>query len=226
MGLKFKKTIIIFIIVLILILGVILIKNNYKNSKNGNNISNKSADEIENLILNIGSYEAKANITIKSNKNQNTYVVKQKYNKEGNLYRQEILEPSGIAGTLIQYDGKDLTIKNTNLNVKKIYENYSYIESNILSLASFIEDYKQSESKEIKEENGIVTLQVKLSSNNKYTMEKTLYINKNENKIEKMEIKDTTQNVRIYILYNEIEFNNIPKEEVLAFSITITDSNI
>lgn len=223
---KFKKTIIIFIIVLILILGVILIKNNYKNSKNGNNISNKSADEIENLILNIGSYEAKANITIKSNKNQNTYVVKQKYNKEGNLYRQEILEPSGIAGTLIQYDGKDLTIKNTNLNVKKIYENYSYIESNILSLASFIEDYKQSESKEIKEENGIVTLQVKLSNNNKYTMEKTLYINKNENKIEKMEIKDTTQNVRIYILYNEIEFNNIPKEEVLAFSITITDSNI
>ncbi len=223
---KFKKTIIIFIIVLILILGVILIKNNYKTSKNGNNISNKSADEIENLILNIGSYEAKANITIKSNKNQNTYVVKQKYNKEGNLYRQEILEPSGIAGTLIQYDGKDLTIKNTNLNIKKIYENYSYIESNILSLASFIEDYKQSESKEIKEENGIVTLQVKLSNNNKYTMEKTLYINKNENKIEKMEIKDTTQNVRIYILYNEIEFNNIPKEEVLAFSITITDSNI
>lgn len=211
---------------LILILGVILIKNNYKTSKNGNNISNKSADEIENLILNIGSYEAKANITIKSNKNQNTYVVKQKYNKEGNLYRQEILEPSGIAGTLIQYDGKDLTIKNTNLNIKKIYENYSYIESNILSLASFIEDYKQSESKEIKEENGIVTLQVKLSNNNKYTMEKTLYINKNENKIEKMEIKDTTQNVRIYILYNEIEFNNIPKEEVLAFSITITDNNI
>lgn len=223
---KFKKTIIIFIIVLILILDVILIKNNYKTSKNGNNISNKSADEIENLILNIGSYEANANITIKSNKNQNTYVVKQKYNKEGNLYRQEILEPSGIAGTLIQYDGKDLTIKNTNLNVKKIYENYSYIESNILSLASFIEDYKQSESKEIKEENGIVTLQVKLSNNNKYTMEKMLYINKNENKIEKMEIKDTTQNVRIYILYNEIEFNNIPKEEVLAFSITITDNNI
>ena len=204
---KFKKTIIIFIIVLILILDVILIKNNYKTSKNGNNISNKSADEIENLILNIGSYEAKANITIKSNKNQNTYVVKQKYNKEGNLYSQEVLEPSGIAGTLIQYDGKDLTIKNTNLNVKKIYENYSYIESNILSLASFIEDYKQSESKEIKEENGIVTLQVKLSNNNKYTMEKTLYINKNENKIEKMEIKDTTQNVRIYILYNEVEIN-------------------
>lgn len=223
---KFKKTIIIFIIMLILILGVILIKNNYKTSKNGNNISNKSADEIENLILNIGSYETTANITIKSNKNQNTYVVKQKYNKEGNLYSQEVLEPSGIAGTLIQYDGKDLTIKNTNLNVKKIYENYSYIESNILSLASFIEDYKQSESKEIKEENGIVTLQVKLSNNNKYTMEKMLYINKNENKIEKMEIRDTTQNVRIYILYNEIEFNNIPKEEVLAFSITITDNNI
>lgn len=211
---------------LILILGVILIKNNYKTSKNGNNISNKSADEIENLILNIGSYETTANITIKSNKNQNTYVVKQKYNKEGNLYSQEILEPSGIAGTIIKYDGKDLTIKNTNLNVKKIYENYSYIESNVLSLASFIEDYKQSENKEIKEENGIVTLQVKLSNNNKYTMEKTLYINKNENKIEKMEIRDTTQNVRIYILYNEIEINTTSKEEILAFHVKTYEEDI
>ena len=98
-------------------------------------------------------------------------------------------------------------------------------------MASFIEDYKQSESKEIKEENGFkltvgIDNKFNISNNNKYTMEKTLYINKNENKIEKMEIKDTTQNVRIYILYNEIEFNNIPKEEVLAFSITITDNNI
>ncbi len=223
---KLKKIIIIFIIMSILVLGVILIKNNYKTSKNGNNISNKSADEIENLILNIGSYEANANITIKSNKNQNTYVVKQEYNKEENLYSQEIIEPSEISGIIIQYDGKDLAIKNTNLKLKKIYENYSYIESNILSLASFIEDYKQSNKKEIKEENGIVTLQVKLFNNNKYTMEKMLYINKNENKIEKMEIKDTTQNVRIYILYNEIKLNNIPKEEVLAFSITVTDNNI
>ena len=44
-------------------------------------------------------------------------------------------------------------------------------------------------------------------------------INKNENKIEKMEIKDTTQNVRIYILYNEIEINSLKRDDVLAFRL-------
>lgn len=223
---KHKKTMIIGIIIIIFVIILILIKTNYKTSKNGNNISNKSADEIEKYILNIESYEANANIIIQSNKNKNTYVVNQKYNRENNLYSQEILEPSVIAGTTIKYNGKDLIIENTNLNVKKIYNEYKYIGSSILSLAEFIEDYMQCENKILKEENGIVTLQAKLSNNNKYTMEKTLYINKKENKIEKLEIKDATQNARIYILYNEIKINKTPKEEVLAFSITVTDNNI
>ena len=45
-----------------------------------------------------------------------------------------------------------------------------------------------------------------------YFCEKILYINKEEGKIEKLEIKDRTQNARIYILYNEIEINELSKE--------------
>ena len=41
-----------------------------------------------------------------------------------------------------------------------------------------------------------------------------------------MEINDITQNIQIYILYNEIEINILPKEEILAFSIEAFKENI
>ena len=45
-------------------------------------MSNKSADEIKEYILNIESYKAIAEVTIKSNKNENTYKLEQKYNRK------------------------------------------------------------------------------------------------------------------------------------------------
>ena len=52
------------------------------------------------------------------------------------------------------------------------------------------------------------------------------YLAKSQGKIEKMEINDITQNIQIYILYNEIEINKLPKEEILAFSIEAFKENI
>ena len=88
-----KKIIGVLASIAVLIIITIFIKNNYKISKTGNNISNKSIDEIEDYILNIESYSANANIEISSNKTKNIYVVEQKYKKENNLYTQKIIEP-------------------------------------------------------------------------------------------------------------------------------------
>ena len=74
------------IIVLILFLIVLMIyffinKNNKLFNKNfniGNNITNKSIQEIEEYILNISSYEAELEVTVQSNKNTNKYILKQK----------------------------------------------------------------------------------------------------------------------------------------------------
>ena len=138
------KKIIISCLVLILIISTIFfIKNNYKSIKLGNNIINQSADKIKKYILNIESYKANVQITITSNKNTNTYEAIQEYNKEDNLYKQEILAPQNLAGTIFEYDGVNLQIKNTELNLSKIYENYNYIGSNELSLNAFIEDYNR-----------------------------------------------------------------------------------
>ena len=47
-------------------------------------MSNKSADEIKEYILNISSYEAEVEINVISNKNQNKYKAKQQFVKEDN----------------------------------------------------------------------------------------------------------------------------------------------
>ena len=62
-------------------------------------------------------------------------------------------------------------------------------------------------------------MEAKIKNGNKYISYKKLYINKSTRKPEKLEIKDITQKTVIYILYNEIEINNLQKEDVLAFKL-------
>ena len=213
-----KKIIGIAITIIILIIIIFLFKNNYKKIKSGNNISNKSIDEIKEYILSIESYNANANIEVTSNKTKNIYKVEQKYIKEGNLYKQKVLEPENLSGLEFTYDGKDLSIKNSKLTLNKIYTDYKFIGSNELSLVKFIEDYSQNQDSKIYEENGKIIMEVEVKQNNIYTQNKKLYIDKENDKIDKLEIKDITQKTTIYILYNKIEINRLTKEEILAFS--------
>ena len=50
---------VILLIILLIIFFIILSKKDYKNINIGNNISNKTLDEVEDYILNISSYKAK-----------------------------------------------------------------------------------------------------------------------------------------------------------------------
>ena len=208
-----KKIIIFCLIFILIITTIILIKNNYKSIKMGNNIINQSADKIKENILNIESYKAKVQITITSNKNTNTYEATQKYYKENNLYKQEITSPESFAGTTFEYDGSNLQIKNTKLNLSKIYENYNYIGSNELSLNNFIEDYNNNENQDFENDEEII-LETVVKTNNKYRKIKRLYISKNTKSPTKMEIQDNAQNTLVYILYNEIEINKLEKEQI------------
>ena len=214
-----KKIIIIAIIIIVIISVIFLIKNNYKNMEFGNNISSKSADEIKNYILDINSYELTANITIESNKNTNVYIVKEKCIKENNIFKQEILEPENVKGITFTYDGTNLKIENSNLNLNKIYENYPYMGENTITLMSFINDYIDSNETKISENENEIMLEVKLKNGNKYKAYKKLYITKNTGIPSKLEIQDITQNTSIYILYNEIKIDNLQKEDILAFKL-------
>ena len=196
-----KKKIIkisIFIILALMILIIFILIN--KKNKIGNNINSQ---EMESNILNTNYYELIADIEIKSNKNQNKYVIKQKYQKnekENNIEtEQEVLEPSNIAGVKIIKQNNKLIIENTNLDLKSIYENYNYISDNNLDLITFIEEYKNDNNKLYKTEKEKLIMKVK---------NKTLYIDKKTNKPIKMEIQDSNKNIAVYILYREVSFKN------------------
>ena len=205
------------LLIIIIVLVFFLNKNNYNFFKIGNNKSNKEISDIEDYILNIDSYEAQVEVNVISNKNSNKYLINQKY-KSPNIFTQKVIEPSNIKDVTIEYDGSNLKIINTELNLNKIYENYPYISNNILNLESFIEDYKSSnESKyEVKDED--IILETKIKNGNKYIYCKKLYVKKN-GEIIKMEVQDVTKNTLVYILYNEIKINNLQKEDVLAYNI-------
>lgn len=213
------KKIILIAIVIIVIIIAFFIKTNYKIFNLGNNISNKSADEIEKYILDINSYELTSNITIESNKNTNIYVVKESCIKENNIFKQEILEPENVNGVSFIYDGTNLKVENSKLNLSTMYENYPYIGENTITLMSFINDYMESDETSISENDNEIILEAKLKNGNKYIAFKKLYIDKNTVTPTKLEIGDITQKTSIYILYNEIKINNLQKEDILAFKL-------
>ena len=240
-----NKTILITILVLLIVsflIGMKFLNKNYYNSeKFGNNTSIK---EIEKTILNINSYKAEIEVTIKSNKNENKYKLYQEV-KDGKEM-QKVIEPEILKGTEIIYENGNLQIKNTQINASKIYTNYPYIANNELFLSDFLKNFNESSNKEIKkEENKIVFI---LRNGKIYNQEQILTIEKNnfinnenkpqntnqndnENKPQNneqndnknknkdtnqndnnkmkmtMQIIDSNNNTKIYIIYNKIEFN-------------------
>ena len=212
--LKLLKNRIFLIVILVILISLIFYiffsKNDYKIFESGNNMSNKSIEEIEKYILNISSYEAKIQVTIESNKNTNKYVILQQYIKP-NQYKQTIIEPSNIEGTEIIYDGQNLSVTNSKLNLSKIYENYEYMASNALTLESFIEDYekaKEENNTKLYEKNNLYVFEVKINNNNQYMENKILYIDKNTGKPTRLLVEDINEKTLVYILYNEIKINN------------------
>ncbi len=205
---KIKKVIFgIIIVILILLIAFIFFKTEYKGTYLGNNIS-----EID--ILNISSYEATVEVSVISNKNQNKYIMKQKYKKE-NIFKQEILEPSALKGLTITSDGNMVTIENKILDLKNVYENLGGNISN-LNLVSFIQNYKNGEKNETFETEEAIIMKTEIKdSKNKYQMYQNLYLDKKTNLPTKMEILDINKNVTVYILYREINVNRLKDSDMV-----------
>lgn len=176
----------------------------YKTYKNGNNISNKTQEEIIDYILNdMKEYKANIEVTVISNKNENVYQINQEVTNTKSM--QEILTPENIKGMRFELEQNNLKIYNPKLNVEKIYNNYEELTNNSLFLNVFVNDYKTNTSKNYEFEEQII-LETKIENNqNTYAKYKELYINKDTNKIEKLIIKDDAKKVRVSIKYNDIE---------------------
>lgn len=207
MNVKFIKSkkflfIILAIAILLVIISIIFSKKSYETINIGNNNLNKTLEKVEDYILNIKEYTATIEVTVNSNKNSNKYLIKQNHKEKND--EQEVLEPDTIKGVKLEYKDSSLKIENSNLNLKKIYNNYPYIESNILWLNSFIEEYRSSEQRSITEKNEEIVMQIKRKNDKKIVTEE-LILDKKTLKPTKLSIMDNSKNVIVYILYNEIE---------------------
>ena len=198
-----KRKVIISISMLILVTCIIIsanvLKNDNKKIKVGNN---KDIKEVE-QILNIEAYKAKITVSIKSNKNENKYVIQQEVKK--NQYEKAKIEsPEEMKGIELLFENNVLTIKNSKIGASKIYENYQNVGNNMLFLTDFISEYKEKNGKTEKNENETKLI---IEMSDRYSSKKTLAIDNKTMKPREMQIQDNTQNMRVYILYNEIEFN-------------------
>ena len=198
-----KKILLFLLLILIIILGIFIYKNVSKNFKFGNNISSQ---EIVDYILNINSYKSNVTIQVNSNKNKNKYILNQEYDTQNGSI-QEVVEPSNIAGVKIIRKENNLTIENSKLNLSTIFENYKGLEENSLDLSTFINDYKNYEKSNFEENDAEIIMETKSNSQNKYTENKILYINKETKLPTKLIIEDDNQNMTINIQYNEIALN-------------------
>ncbi len=194
-----KNTLIIFLIfAIILIFSIIFFTTDNKKVEIGNNDNNQ--------ILNMNSYEAKIEVTVVSNKNTNKYKMIQQY-KKGEYCIQEVEEPENIRGVRMEYSNNTLSIKNSNLNLTNIYENYKYIAENNLFLNEFIDDFNNnSNSKREENKDEIILTTDCRTQENKYQVKKKLIIDSKTNKPKKLEVQDINQNITVYILYNEISY--------------------
>ncbi len=217
-----KILIIVVILTIVLILSFTIFKIiNYKKIQTGNNISDKTLTQVEDYILNISSYDAEIEVEIESNKNKNKYIINQKFCSP-NIASQQVIEPKNIEGLTVKYDGSNLEISNTKLNLSTIYENYEYLADNVLWLSDFSQNYRNNGGT-INEENGIIVMETK-RDNSKYSAKEKLYIDRNANKVTKLVIEDENNKSRIYITYNKIEIGSLNRENVLAFKTDFVKS--
>ena len=200
---KNKVFLIAVVILFIIILILAISKNVTKNQKNGNNMNSQ---EIVDSILTINSYKAKVTVQVNSNKNQNKYILEQQYNTENGSV-QEVIEPANLAGVKIIRKDNTLSIENTVLDLKTIFENYQGLEDNSLDLNNFITEYKQNSNSNFEEKEDEIIMKISNNKENRYLKNKILYINKEKVIPTRLLIQDNNQNTTIIIEYNEIELN-------------------
>lgn len=213
---KSKKIFIILVIMVVaIIFFIFILPNMSKTEKIG---KNSSSQDIVDYILNISSYEAKIEVETNSNKNNNKYILKQQYIKD-KASTQEVLEPSNIKGVKIVKNGGSLKLENTALNLSTIIDNYDYLSDNCLDLDSFINDYMQNNDSSYEEKDDQIIMKTTNCNDNKYTKNKTLYIDRNTGNPIKMEVTDINKNITVYILYKEVKINSLNEKNILAFSL-------
>ncbi len=195
-----KKKIFIVAIIFILVISIFYC---YKFFIPGNNKTIKDVNELDEYILGMKNYTLEAKITVNSNKNTNTYLLKE--TNENGKSIQEIISEGTNSGVVLEYEDEKLTIKNTELGLPRIFADYKELFNNPIDFMTFVQDYKSDDKKDVKIKDDYYIVSVKTLNSSKYTTHKVLYFSRSKNQIERIEIKDINNNQTIIIEYSSFK---------------------
>jgi len=193
-----------FFILIVIVIIIFFLIFNYKKFLNGNNIIKQNQEEIvDNILSNKIKYKAEIKVKINSNKNRNEYNMIQEENDTHSYL--EVTESGELNGLIIENINNKLTIRNTKLNLEKIYEDYKAMTNNCLFLSSFGKEYIESQEIKKYEEEDCIVVKIKIKNSNKYIKYKELYLEKNTGIPRKLIIKNSDKQEVVCIEYINIE---------------------
>ena len=227
---KDKRLWVIMFIALI-IATVLVFYSIFKILKGNINIQNKET------IFSLNSYDAEYKAVIKSNKNQNTYKIKEEYLQEEKtgkeMFRFEIIDDNNLKFISL-YDGESIKIVSDSQIGNFILENYEVNKENLLSIATFISLYNnvmnglsedflvRIEEEDIRTIYKLIVKKTENQVNNtKLSFLKSvsileLIVNEESNLPMELVIYDNSNNMYIDVIYEKFDIN--PKFEEKLFA--------
>lgn len=159
---------------------------------------------IRSYLDSLESYEAQISVTFYSNKNENTYLVRQQAQKDGK-YRMEILEPAEFSGVTTLSDGQ--SVMQTDPSIRGMVKAKNTPIRATLLLHTFIKNYTPGDGTFSQDEEGTAVMKAAYSSGTDKAASGVLRFNTATRQPESLEILDRAGNVSLRILYRSFEAN-------------------
>jgi len=178
-----------------------------------------SISKIQDMLLNMKTYKTTAKVTYISNKNKNTYKLKQ-YLKVPGQYRIELIEPENVKDLVTICDGEKI-IQLENKVEKKLTVLKPNEGRTLILLESFIMNYFNTEDA-VSEvyDNGIkevTVLEATIPGESRYFVKQKLWIDNKTLVPTKLTIYDINNEASIIVKYEDFMYNIELEDSLFMF---------
>lgn len=169
-----------------------------------------SYQKINNMLVNLKSYKAEANIKYISNKNTIEYKTIQ-YCKSDGKYRIEIIAPENSAGNITLSDGKSIYQYNLKINGRVSVTHKENMERSEIFLTSFIRNYSKSLETSVSvanmDKSKCTVLEATIPGEHPYLSSEKLFIDNKTLKPIELIVYDKDNSERIIVSFEKFEYN-------------------
>ena len=172
-------------------------------AKNADN----ALEKLDKKLKNADSYYLEGIMEIMNNEDTYTYDVKVSY-KKTDYYKIELMNTLNNHEQVILRNDDGVYVVTPSLNKSfKFQSDWPYNNSQVYLLNSILDDLKEDETREFREDGENIIFKSKVHyPNNKALEKQKVYMNK-ELKIEKVEVVDKDDNIQIVMQFKKIEYN-------------------